>query len=66
MDYRSRRMISSGAQVSCSPPVAVTKKLFSIPTAPMPGNTNLGSKANTMPSCSVSFERGVSTGSSLI
>ena len=59
-------MISSGAQVSCSPPVSVTKKLFSMPTAPMPGSTNFGSKAKTMPACNASFERGVSTGSSLI
>ena len=56
-------MISSGAQVSCSLPVSVTKKLFSIPTAPIPGKTNLGSKAKTIPACNASFERGVSTGS---
>ena len=40
-------MISSLNRVNFSTPVSVTRKLFSIPTAPTPGITNLGSKANT-------------------
>ena len=59
-------MISSLNRVNFSTPVSVTRKLFSIPTAPTPGITNLGSKANTIFGKSSSFERGVSTGSSLI
>ena len=51
-------MISSLNRVNFSTPVSVTRKLFSIPTAPTPGITNLGSKANTIVGKSSSFERG--------
>ena len=59
-------MISSVKCVIFSSPVSVTRKLFSMPTAPIPGITYFGSSANTMFGSSMSFERGVSTGSSFI
>ena len=52
--------------VIVSNPSAVTAYMFSIPTAPRPGKTNLGSTAITFPSSSGSSKPGASTGSSSI
>ena len=48
LSIQSNGMISSGQCVIFSIPVLVTKSVFSIPTAPTWGMTNLGSKAKTI------------------
>src|SRR6185312_3278656 len=60
------RISSSDAVVIVAKPVAVTAYMFSIPTAPRPGNTNFGSIATTFPSTSGSSNPGARIGSSSI
>src|SRR6185503_20373120 len=57
---------SSLAVVIVSNPSAVTAYMFSMPTAPRPGNTNFGSTAMTLPGSNGSSKPGASTGSSSI
>mgnify|MGYP001529559339 CR=1 FL=1 len=59
-------IISSLHSVNFSTPSAVTTHEFSIPRGPTPGNTILGSRANTIPGSNSCFIRGASTGASLI
>ena len=52
--------------VSLPAPFSVTTQEFSMPTGPTPGNTILGSRANTIPSSNSLRIRGANTGASLI
>ena len=52
--------------VSLPTPFSVTTQEFSMPTGPTPGNTILGSRANTIPSSNSLRIRGANTGASLI
>jgi hypothetical protein len=47
--FRYRIAIASSDTVNASRPVSCRAKVFSIPTAPNPGNTAFGSKAKTIP-----------------
>ena len=59
-----RYTISSGRHVSFSQPLSVIARVFSIPTAPLPGNRNFGSTAIVWPASRRVLNFGARTGSS--